>query len=285
MTEYIDMLKGFVGDVDPSVLQDLGEKATSVFKGIGKTDDFINTVQTNRLAESATAVGDSPILKDAFMNIALKDKPITPFNSYGSGSDKTPPVIRGFWWGGESFFTDKISGKLATEYTPSETKEENVITNPHNILYWINKSDLIASRPGIGISDGQYKNWEASFQSWIQTHGLGDIRPAPQKPTQTDDVHRPEFEPTVIVNQPIANTSVTLNQDVSISTSASGPRPIKKFEFYVNDQFIGSVDGETANYSFVPADYVTIPGVIQLRVVAVDTVYNKGEQIIQLNVQ
>ena len=71
MTEYIDMLKGFVGDVDTSVLQDLGEKATSVFKGIGKTDDFINTVQTNRLAESATAVGDSPILKDAFMNIAF----------------------------------------------------------------------------------------------------------------------------------------------------------------------------------------------------------------------
>lgn len=221
----------------------------------------------------------------AYMNIALKDKPITSFNSYGSGSDKTPPVIRGLWWGGESFFTDKISGKLATEYTPNETKEENVITNPHNILYWINKNDLTASRPGIGISDGQYKNWEASFQNWIQTHGLGDIRPAPQKPTQSDDIHKPEFNPTVIINQPAINTTVTLNQNVTINTSASGPRPIRKFEFYVNDQFIGSVDGETANYSFVPVDYITTPGIIQLRVVAVDTVYNKGEQTIELYVQ
>lgn len=71
MSEYIDMLKGFVGDVDSSVLENLGEKATSVFKGFGKTDDFINTVQTNRLAESATTINDSPILKDAFMNISF----------------------------------------------------------------------------------------------------------------------------------------------------------------------------------------------------------------------
>ena len=221
----------------------------------------------------------------AYMNVALKDKPITPFNSYGSGNDKTPPVIRGLWWGGESFFTDKISGKLATEYTPNETKEEHVITNPHNILYWINKDDLNSSRPGIGISDGQYKNWEASFQNWIQTNGLGNIKSAPEKPTQTDDVHKPEFSPTLVINQPSQNTVVIMNKEVAINASASGPRPIQKFEFYVNDQFIGSIDGEDVNYSFIPADYISTPGIIQLRVVAVDTVYNKTEQSIQLNAQ
>jgi 1A family penicillin-binding protein len=221
----------------------------------------------------------------AYMNVALKNKPITSFNSYGSGASNTPPVIRGLWWGGESFFTDKISGKLATEYTPNETKEEHVITNPHNILYWINKDNLTASRPGIGISDGQYKNWEASFQSWIQTNGLGNIESAPEKPDQTDDIHKPEFNPTMTINQPSTNDIVTMNKEVAINASANGPRPIQKFEFYVNDQFIGSVDGEDVNYSFIPSDYISAPGIIQLRVVAVDIVYNKSEQSIQLNVQ
>lgn len=221
----------------------------------------------------------------AFMDIALQDRPIIPFNTYSSPDEKTPPVIRGLWWGGESFFIDKISNKLATEFTPKETKEEYVLTNPHNILYWINKDNLTASRPGIGISDGQYKNWEASFQNWIQTNGLGPIKPAPQKPTETDDVHKPEYRPLITVTEPIDNTLFSINQTVTISVSATGPKPIQKYEFYVNDQFIGSISGDSTNYSFVPADYSTTPGVIQLKVVAVDSIYNKGEKIVSLTIQ
>lgn len=220
----------------------------------------------------------------AVMNAALADKPITSFGQYNGPDDTVPPVIRGLWWGGESFFTDKISGKLATEYTPTETKQENVIVNPHNILYWINKNDLTASRPGIGISDGQYKNWEAAFQNWIQTNGLGNIPPTPMRPTESDDVHRPEYAPIVTVNQPAENMSAGLNQTVTISATAEGVRPIKKFEYYINDQFIGSNDGIIANYSFIPADYVSIPGVMKLRVVAVDAIFNRGEKIISLDI-
>ena len=212
------------------------------------------------------------------MNAALADKPITPFGQYDSPDEKTPPVIRGLWWGGDSFFTDKISGKLATQYTPIETKKEHVIVNPHNILYWINKNDLTNSRPGIGLSDGQYKNWEATFQNWIQTNGLGNIPATPQKPTDFDDVHKPEYSPTVSITEPAENSSSSINSPITITGSADGLRPVQKFEYYVNDQFIGSTDGSSANYSFTPADYTSSAGSIKIRVVAVDSVYNRGEK-------
>lgn len=219
----------------------------------------------------------------SFMDIALKDKPASQFGAYSSPDEKLPPVIRGSWWGGESFFTDSISGKLATSFTPPETKKEHVIINPHNILYWVNKDNPIDSRVGVGISDGQYKNWEASFQSWIQTHGLGNVPIPPAKPTEIDDVHRPEDQPIVSIEQPTENQAVTLDSRVAIRASATGPRQIQKFEYYINDQFIGSNEGEVGNYEFVPSDYISGPGIIRLKVVAVDSVYNRGEKTITLN--
>ena len=220
----------------------------------------------------------------AVMNAALADKPISQFGQYNAPDDKTPPVIRGSWWGGESFFTDKISGKLATEFTPPETKDEHVVINPHNILYWINKSDLLNSRPGVGISDGQYKNWEAAFQSWVQTHGLGNIPQTPERPTESDDVHKPEYNPIVTVLAPTSGMSAKLDQSVTISATAESLRPVQKFEYYVNDQFIGSSDGATANYSFVPSNYMSTPGLMNVRIVAADTVYNRGEKTVPITI-
>jgi 1A family penicillin-binding protein len=221
----------------------------------------------------------------AVMDLAVKDKPKSGFGSYSDPVDTTPPVIRGLWWGGESFFVDKLSGKLATEYTPRETKQEYVITNPHNILYWVNKNDLNNSRAGIGMSDGQYKNWEAAFQNWIQTHGLGNIPAIPEKPTQTDDIHLPALSPVVTVTQPTTGSSYNINESVSITVFASGPQPVQKIEYYINDQFIGLTDGSNGSYQFIPADYVSSPGSATLKVIAVDTIYNKGTQSIELLIQ
>jgi hypothetical protein len=220
------------------------------------------------------------------MDAALQKLPNNSFGSYSAAPDNVPPVIRGKWWGGESFFTDKISRKLATEYTPPETKEEHVITNPHNILYWIDKNNLTASKPGIGIADGQYKNWEASFQNWITTNGLGNIPPTPEKPTEFDDVHKPEFQPTVTIIKPDPANSITLNQETTIVASATSVHPIQKYEFYINDQFIGSVENSTnVSFQFIPSDYVTIAGTVRIKVVAIDDVFNKGEKTTEILAQ
>ncbi|HEC30509.1 MAG TPA: penicillin-binding protein, partial [Candidatus Yonathbacteria bacterium] len=51
------------------------------------------------------------------------------------------PVFRGQWRGDVQYFIDKISGKLTTKYTPEELKQERVLTQVHNILYWVNKNN------------------------------------------------------------------------------------------------------------------------------------------------
>lgn len=210
--------------------------------------------------------------------------PKTSFGGYSSAPENVPPVIRGSWWGGDSFFVDKISGKLATEFTPPETKVEYVTKNPHNILYWINKSNLADSRAGIGISDSQYKNWEAAFQNWIQTNGMGNIPNPPAKPTETDNVHLPQYAPVVIINQPADSIEITASQNITISASATGINPITKFELYANDQFIETINGSSLNYQFIPENYSFGSGPLTLKVVAVDTVYNKGNTSVTINV-
>lgn len=218
------------------------------------------------------------------MNTALQLIPSSSFGSYPDTSDETSSIIRGKWWGGESFFTDSISGKLATEYTPKETKKEHVMVNPHNILYWIDKNNPTVSKSGIGISDSQYKNWEASFQNWISTNGLPFIETSPEKPTEYDDVHKPEFQPTVTIfnTQDVYN----LNQEIVINASAIGLHPIQKYEFYINNIFIGSIQGNSLiEYRFAPIDFITTAGNAEITVVAVDDIFNRGEKKISIQLQ
>jgi hypothetical protein len=83
-----------------------------------------------------------------FMDVALKKIPKDSFNSPEINNDPSlKPVLRGVWQGGESVFIDTISGKLATEWTPEETKKELVPGNIHSTLYWIDRNDILAPLP------------------------------------------------------------------------------------------------------------------------------------------
>ena len=103
-----------------------------------------------------------------FMNEALKNLPNESFETPDLAVEPTTvkPVLRGFWQGNENFFIDKISGKLATEFTPKETIEEKVITEVHTILYWINRKDITGPPPNDPEDDPQFGNWEIPVQNW-----------------------------------------------------------------------------------------------------------------------
>lgn len=218
------------------------------------------------------------------MNIALQGKPVQHFGPFGNANEELPPVIRGSWWGGESFFTDSISGKLATEFTPRETKKEHVEINPHSILYWINKNDLTQSRFGAGISDGQYKNWEATLQQWVQTHGIPGVSQPPEKPSSYDDVHIPALNPVVTVISPQQGQRISLSGTVPIQATATTSRGIQSYEFYINGQFVGSQNGAIADYQFSLGDYIGIPGTVDLEIKAVDTVFSRGSEKVSITI-
>jgi membrane peptidoglycan carboxypeptidase len=211
-----------------------------------------------------------------FMDAALEKLPNESFPAPEPDPEyyNRPPVFRGAWAGGESFFVDTISGKLATEYTPIETKKEYVIPNPHSILYWLN--------PNNPNSDSQYPHWEASVQNWLASHP-GLIPPTPNKPTGYDDVHTLNNQPVVTISNPLPGSQVGQTTQVNVLVSFTTNYTLKKIDYYLNDNFIGSSPSNM--FDFTPSDVGATSGPNTLKVVVTDTAYNKGESSVTINVQ
>lgn len=217
-----------------------------------------------------------------FMDYALTklpyDKPGA--REYFAAADKPAnylelaPVLRGAWAGGESFFIDSVSGKLATELTPNETKVEKVIPNPHSIAYWVDPSNPTGGRPANPSKFSQFDRWEKAFQSWIANHP--SIVPGiPTKPVLYDDVHTDVNKPVISVVNPITGATLNPNNNITVQVTTQSNFPIKEFEWYLNGTYIGS--SNTAQFSFIPANESYQLGVNELKIIATDSIYNRGE--------
>ena len=127
-----------------------------------------------------------------FMNEALKNLPDEKFEAPNLDIDPqtVKPALRGFWQGNENFFIDKISGKLATQYTPQETLQEKVVTNVHSILYWIDRNDILGPAPSNPADNPQFEHWEIPVQNWwAQNKNKYPITTISEKPTAIDNIH------------------------------------------------------------------------------------------------
>ncbi|MDQ2933331.1 MAG: transglycosylase domain-containing protein, partial [bacterium] len=137
----------------------------------------------------------------AFMAQAAQSFPPETFQAPPEPLADNKPVLRGVWQGGVSYWTDSVSGKVATENTPTETKREVLFNNVHTILHWVNKDDPRGPAPTNPQSDGQYEHWEYGVQKWLQTYKANN--PSFQEttpvsiPTDTDDVHSSSSAPIV----------------------------------------------------------------------------------------
>jgi len=219
---------------------------------------------------------------NAFMQEVLKEYEEQSFRKPKKTSGEIKPVLRGVWQGGEIYKIDSITGKLATEYTPKETLKERVVTNVHNILYWVDKEKPLGDRPSNPENDPQFNLWEYSVRKWVDKENiieqtLNDI------PKEYDSVHKPEFYPNTIIKSPMDSVLYGINDKITILTESTGRFPVVKNEYYVNDIFIGS--SNTNNFSFSPSDINSIKNSNTLRVISYDSVFNKVDSIKVFNVR
>ena len=192
------------------------------------------------------------------------------------------PALRGIWKGGESYFTDKISGKLATSETPKEMLEEKIITNVHSILYWIDKSDILnANRPQNPENDSQFKNWEYSVQEWLKNQNLPKD---PQKPVEFDDIHIEKNKPKIKIIEPVNNKEYSKSERIVVKITSSGNYPLLKTEYILNGEYIGSSNKAPFNFVLTPDDIENIKKTNELRIVGYDIVLNKNEDVIVFNI-
>jgi 1A family penicillin-binding protein len=230
-----------------------------------------------------------PILKDktagfvlapmwnAFMQVALQSVPDAKFQKpIYPDETKMKPVFNGFWQGGQPYFVDKVTGKLATQYTPPDQIQEKVVPSVHSILYWVNKDDPLGAPPSNPASDPQFANWEYPVRLWAQTNGLND-QTTSVIPTQSDDVHNPSSAPKISIHSPLEGASYSENDTISITLTTSAQYPITKAEYYLNNSYLGSTDQSPFIFSFIPNGTDGVQSQNEVRVVVTDSVGNKAQ--------
>lgn len=94
-------------------------------------------------------------------------------------SEGLKPVLRGEWRGGASTPIVDAYGQVIGE---------QVNTNVHSILYWVDKNNPRGPIPSNPASDPQFRNWEYSVQRWaasqVYTYPTNPVNPTVTAPTE-----------------------------------------------------------------------------------------------------
>lgn len=222
-----------------------------------------------------------------FINEALKTLPNESFEKPDTEVDiiKVKPALRGFWQGNENFFIDKISGKLATEFTPKETLQEKVVTNVHSILYWVDKRDILGTPPINPQNDSQFSHWEIPVQNWwAQNKGKYPITTWSEKPALIDDVHTSLNQPLVSILEPNSGAVYSPDQKINLKISSSGRFPLQKIDIFVNDIYLETIEAPF-NFSFALKDLENLKEENELKIVSYDTAFNRAQTTTIFKVQ
>jgi penicillin-binding protein 1C len=222
-----------------------------------------------------------------FISEALKVLPNEKFEKPNLEVDPkiVKPVLRGYWQGNENFFIDKISGKLATEFTPKETTQEKVITNVHSILYWVSRDNILGDAPLNPNENQQFSHWEVPIQNWwAQNSGKYKITSRSEKPTTFDDIHTGISNPTVSIIEPNEITTYLPNQKIQLKVFSSGYFPLQKIDVFINNTFIDTIK-YPFNYYFIPEELDNLKSENELKIISYDTAYNRTENILVFKIK
>jgi 1A family penicillin-binding protein len=219
-----------------------------------------------------------PIWNDV-MKEALKNLPVESFEKPDPINPKLPPILRGFWQGGETFSIDTISGGLATEYTPIQTQKEQSITNVHTILYWINKNDPLGDRPTNPEKDPLFKNWEYGVLKWWNNNQYKyPIITDKNKPVVYDSIHNQSSKLEIEILG--LNSGIyKKNEPIYIMVNPKNQSVLKKVDIFINNTYLTSLKNYPFSTSFNPSDINNIKNDNTIKVIGYDVIGNSSEAI------
>lgn len=219
-----------------------------------------------------------------FMQYALSQRPVERFENPAPRSDRLSglkPILRGIWQGGESFVVDSVSGKQATENTPTRAREEVIVTDVHSILHWLDKNNPLGPAPTNPSEDPQYTHWELPVRSWAAAQGVLESEEI-TIPTEFDDIHTSDSGFELNVRGIDDEESVFNNEEFLVRVEVDGQYDITSVMMYGNGRFIQEDTNNPFTFSFTPEDLGVTEGELTLRFVAEDETLQNAEQIITL---
>jgi hypothetical protein len=184
------------------------------------------------------------------------------------------------WQGGEGVEIDTISGKLATQWTPEETRQTLITTDVHSILHWVNKDNPSGPIPSNPQNNSQYNRWEYAVQNWWQNSQSQYVIVTPdQFPTQYDDVHTAETQPSITLNPPTENPEV--GRLLILQPQTTNSFEIDRVEYYINNELFLISRTQPYTLGFTPEE----ANVYTIKAIVVDSVFNRAETelLIQVN--
>lgn len=223
-----------------------------------------------------------------FMRLVLQKNEIERFEKPYSDIDirNIKPVLRGSWLGGESFFIDKISGGLATEFTPKETLQEKTITNVHTILHWVDRNNITGPAPANPQNNSQYNNWEVPIQDWWSKNSYKYTNTTiSEKPNYYDNIHTSNTtSPFISINIPNNVDIYKMDEKINLSFTNNNPNPIQKIDIFINNNYIESIKAPFI-FSFIPSEIQNINNENEFKIISYDSNFNKSESVVIFKVE
>ncbi len=213
-----------------------------------------------------------------FMREVTQDMPIKGFAKEELG-DCDKPMVCGELGGSEPVRIDKMSGKLATEYTPYTQIEEKKYLEVHNILHYVNTNDPLGNALDNPSHDPQYNLWEEPVKKWAEEQGYT----TDEAPTEYDDVHLPELQPSINLTSPSNNKKIN-KSSISMSVNVSAPRGVERVEYFLDDEKIGQSTNSPFSLTYQLNPFIK-NGEHRLKAIVFDDLDNFKEDSITINLQ
>ncbi len=211
-----------------------------------------------------------------FMEYALSRIPDERFLTPPEPEKNIKPILRGVWEGNEVYEVDSVSGGLATEYTPEETRVTRAVTNVRSILQWVDARDPRGPIPERPENDPQYRLWEYGVRKWAFENGFVDGNRS-HIPVFMDVLHTPASRPRISIITPASGARFSKNERVFVSLSVQSAYQAKKAELFFDGIFIGS-SFPPFSFSFIPGDFGIGAGEHEITAAVTDSVSNKSEE-------
>ncbi len=224
----------------------------------------------------------APLWKEVMME-ALSRYESEEFPAPQSIPQNIKPALRGVWYGGNTYKVDKISGMLATEFTPQEYIVERVIPNPHEILYWVDKDDPTGAQPQNPYQDPQFLLWETPAQKWIAQNGMPSSAFA-HVPSGFDTLHHPEARPKISLLSPTTTVTYARTDKIVVRPEITQTYQIERVDVFLGNTYLGATMHAPYLFSFVPSELADVRADNELRVLVTDVVGNKEEVSMVLHI-
>lgn len=212
----------------------------------------------------------------AFMGEVLKKYPNTAFEKPAIDPDFSTlkPILRGVWLGNQSVWVDKVTGKLATENTPLEAREERIITNVQDVLYWVDKSDPRGPAPQNPANDPQFYLWNKGVQAWWESNKYKyNITTTSDIPTDYENIHNDQNKPNIIISGVPNEIKETDRLTISISTDSQ--IALTSVDVFIDDTYIITLS-DPFRFVFNPKEYGYKPGSYTMKAVGINSIYASG---------